>query len=214
MAKYNVGVIGVGYWGRKIVDEYTKVEDVALVGVSDLEEKNLQFCAERYGVKNGFTDYRKLLALKDLNAVNICTPNQMHYRITKEALEAGKHVLVEKPITLNSKEGRELVELAQKKKLTLSVGHIFRFNNALHEVRRLIKEENYFGKLYLIECNWLNLEKAFPIGTSCSISRPTCSTFRITSPTDGPWRSAAPAAPSEERRARRLRTSRPSSRTE
>ena len=132
MAKYNVGVIGVGYWGRKIVDEYSKVEEVSLVGVSDLDEKNLQFCAERYGVKNGFTDYKKLLAMKDLHAVNICTPNQMHYRITKEALEAGKHVLVEKPITLNSKEGKELVELAQKKKLVLSVGHIFRFNNALH----------------------------------------------------------------------------------
>ncbi len=162
MTKYNVGVIGVGYWGRKIVDEYTKVENVDLVGVSDLDEKNLQFCAERYGVKNGFTDYKKLLVMKDLHAVNICTPNQMHYKLTKEALEAGKHVLVEKPITLNSKEGKELVELAQKKKLTLSVGHIFRFNNALHEVKRLIKEENYFGKLYLIECDWLNLEKAFP----------------------------------------------------
>lgn len=162
MAKFNVGVIGVGYWGRKIVDEYSKVEDVNLVGVSDLDEKNLAHCAERYGVKDGYKDYKKLLEKKDLHAVNICTPNQMHYRITKDALEAGKNVLVEKPITLNSKEGKELVALAEKKGLTLSVGHIFRFNNALAEIRRLIKEENYFGKLYLMECNWLNLEKAFP----------------------------------------------------
>lgn len=162
MAKYNVGVIGVGYWGRKIVDEYTKVEEVNLIGVSDLDEKNLAFCNERYGVKNGYSDYKQLLAQKELHAVNVCTPNQMHYRITKDALEAGKNVLVEKPITLNSKEGKELVDLAQKKKLTLSVGHIFRFNNALTEIRRMIKEENYFGKLFLIECDWLNLEKAFP----------------------------------------------------
>jgi UDP-N-acetylglucosamine 3-dehydrogenase len=162
MTKHNVGVIGAGYWGKKIVDEYTKVEDVALIGVSDLDEKNLAYCSERYGVKKGYTDYRQLLALKELHAVNICTPNQMHYKITKDALEAGKHVLVEKPITLNSKEGRELVDLAQRMGLTLSVGHIFRFNNALAEVRRMIKDENYFGKLFLMECSWLNLEKAFP----------------------------------------------------
>jgi predicted dehydrogenase len=91
--------------------------------------------------------------------VSISTPNQLHYQICKDALEMGKHVLVEKPITLTSKEGKELVELAQRKGLTLSVGHIFRFNNALAEVRRLIKEEKFFGKLFLMELTWTNLEK-------------------------------------------------------
>jgi len=161
MAKFNVGVIGAGYWGRKIVDEYSKIDEVNLLGVSDLDDKNLAFCAERYGVKNGYKEYELLLAQKDLHAVNICTPNSMHYKITKDALEAGKHVLVEKPITLTSKEGRELVGLAQKKKLTLSVGHIFRFNAALTDIKRLI-DERYFGKIFLLELSWLNLEKAFP----------------------------------------------------
>jgi len=162
MAKFNVGVIGVGYWGKKIVDEYTKIENVNLMGVSDLDEKNLAFCADRYGVKKGYKEYELLLAQMDLQAVNVCTPNAVHYRICKDALEAGKHVLVEKPITLSSKEGKELVALAQKKGLTLSVGHIFRFNNALAEIKRLIKEEKFFGKLFLMELNWTNLEKAFP----------------------------------------------------
>lgn len=162
MAKFNVGIIGAGYWGRKIVDEFSKVENVNIVGVSDLDEKNLAFCAERFGVKTGFTDYRQLLAVKDLQAVSISTPNSTHYQICKEALEAGKHVLVEKPMTVTSKEGKELVELAHKKGLTLTVGHIFRFNAALAEVKRLIKEEKFFGKLFLMEMNWVNLEKAFP----------------------------------------------------
>jgi UDP-N-acetylglucosamine 3-dehydrogenase len=162
VAKYNVGVIGVGYWGKKLVDEFTKVEEAHLMGVADIDEKNLQFCAERYGVKNGYTDYRRLLAQKDLHAVSIAVPNSMHYTICKDALEAGKHVLVEKPITLRSSEGGELVALADEKKLTLSVGHIFRFNNALAEVRRMIGKENHFGKLFLMELNWHNLEKAFP----------------------------------------------------
>jgi len=162
MAKFNVGVIGVGYWGKKIVDEYSKIENVNIMGVSDLDDKMLTFAKERYGVQGTYKDYKELLALPDLQAVNVCTPNAMHFKVCKDALEAGKHVLVEKPITLNSKEGKELVELAQKKGLMLSVGHIFRFNNALAEVRRLIKEEKFFGKLFLMELNWVNLEKAFP----------------------------------------------------
>ncbi|OGS44629.1 MAG: hypothetical protein A3K76_06650 [Euryarchaeota archaeon RBG_13_57_23] len=162
MAKYNVGIIGVGYWGKKLVDEFTKVEDAQVVGVSDLDEKNLQFCADRYGVKNGYKDYKQLLAQKELHAVAVAVPNAMHFQVCKDALNAGKHVLVEKPITLTSKEGKELVELAQAKKLMLSVGHIFRFNSALAEVRRLNKEEKYFGKIFLVELNWLNLEKSFP----------------------------------------------------
>ena len=162
MAKFNVGVIGIGYWGKKILDEFSKVENVSVVGVSDLDEKNLAFAGERYGVKNGYKDYKQLLAVKDLHAVAICTPNQTHFAACKDALEAGKHVIVEKPITLTSKEGKELVALAKSKNLTLSVGHIFRFNNALAEVRRLIKEEKFFGKLFLMEMNWVNSEKAFP----------------------------------------------------
>ena len=162
MAKYNVGIIGVGYWGKKLVDEFTKVEEANVIGVSDLDDKNLQFCADRYGVKTGYKDYKQLLAMKDLHAVAVAVPNAMHYQVCKDALNAGKHVLVEKPITMTSKEGKELVELAQAKKLTLAVGHIFRFNSALAEVRRLNKEEQYFGKIFLVELNWLNLEKAFP----------------------------------------------------
>jgi len=162
MAKHNVGIIGVGYWGKKIVDEFTKVDDVSVIGVSDLDDRNLAFCAERYGVKSGYRDYRELLAREELHAVAVAVPNAEHYRVCRDALEAGKHVLVEKPITLTSRDGRELVDLAQRKRLTLSVGHIFRFNNALAEVRRLIEEEKFFGRLFLMEQDWTNLEKAFP----------------------------------------------------
>ncbi|MGB2581119.1 MAG: Gfo/Idh/MocA family oxidoreductase [Thermoplasmata archaeon] len=161
MAKIKVGVIGTGHWGRKIVDEYTKMDDVDLIGISDLDRKNIEFCAERCGVKDGYSDYRELLDQEGLDAVNICTPNSSHYEICKEALERGKHVLVEKPITMTSAEGWDLVNMAQEKKLVLSVGHIFRFNNALVEIRRLIGER-FFGKLFLMEMTWTNLEKSWP----------------------------------------------------
>jgi len=161
MASTKVGVVGTGYWGRKIVDEYSKIDGVELVGVSDADQKNIDYCAERYGVKSGFTDYLELLDQDGLVAVNVCTPNSTHYRICMEALKRGKHVLVEKPITLTSAEGWDLVKTAQENDLTLSVGHIFRFNNALAEIRRLI-EERFFGKLFLMEMTWTNLEKSWP----------------------------------------------------
>jgi predicted dehydrogenase len=100
------------------------------------------------------------LAIPSIRAVNVCLPNILHYPACKEALEAGKHVLVEKPLTLTSEEGKTLVALAEQKGLTLSVGHIYRFNNALLEIRRLIKEK-FFGKVFLIELEWTNLEQPF-----------------------------------------------------
>jgi UDP-N-acetylglucosamine 3-dehydrogenase len=160
MARIKVGVIGTGHWGRKIVDEYTKIENAEIIGVSDLDKSNLDFCAERYGVKNGYGDYKELLDQEGLAAVNVCTPNSSHHEICREALERGKHVLVEKPITMTSAEGWDLVKLAQEKELTLSVGHIFRFNNALAEIRRLI-DGKFFGKLFLMEMTWTNLEKCW-----------------------------------------------------
>jgi UDP-N-acetylglucosamine 3-dehydrogenase len=161
MESIKVGVIGTGYWGRKIVDEYTNIDGVELIGVSDIDQKNIDFCAERYGVKNGYIDYADLLDQEGLAAVNVCTPNSSHYEICREALGKGKHVLVEKPITMTSAEGWDLVKMAQENDLTLSVGHIFRFNNALAEVRRLI-EGRFFGKLFLMEMTWTNLEKSWP----------------------------------------------------
>jgi UDP-N-acetylglucosamine 3-dehydrogenase len=161
MGDFSVGVIGAGYWGKKIVDEYSKMDNVRLVGVSDLDQKNLDFCAERFGVKNGFRDAEQLLSQKGLDAVNVCTPNSSHFEICKAALEMDKHVLVEKPITLTSADGWELVNLAKEKGLTLSVGHIFRFNNALAEARRLIGER-FFGDLFQIEMTWTNLEQPWP----------------------------------------------------
>ena len=161
MSKLNVGVIGTGYWGRKIVDEYSKIDDVRIAGVADLDQKNLEFCSERYGVEDGYTDYKELLGVEGLEAVNVCTPNSSHYEICRTALGMDKHVLVEKPITLTSAEGWDLVKMAEDKGLTLSVGHIFRFNNALAEIRRLI-EERFFGQLYLAEMTWANLEKPWP----------------------------------------------------
>ncbi len=160
MRQFQVGVLGVGYWGKKIVEEYNAIQNVKVQAVSDLMDKNLQHCKDRYGVPIAVNDYHDVIKIDSIQAVHICLPNSLHFQACKEALEAGKHVLVEKPITLTSEEGNILVDLAAEKGLTLSVGHIYRFNNALAEVKRLISE-NFFGRVFLLNLTWTNLEPVF-----------------------------------------------------
>jgi predicted dehydrogenase len=161
MRRFDVAVLGVGYWGKKIVDEYTNIPGVHVKAVSDQVDANLEFCRDRYGVSNLYRDYREVLQDDEIVAVNVCLPNKIHFQACKDALEAGKHVLVEKPITLSSREGQELVDLASDRNLTLSVGHIYRFNNALLEMRRLMSQR-FFGRPYLMNFVWMNLEQPFP----------------------------------------------------
>jgi len=160
MRRVNVAVIGVGYWGKKIVSEYAQLakrnSSVSLHTVCDLLEENLKFCEGNYHVPY-MTRYRKeVMACPEIDAVNICTPNETHFEICREALEAGKHVLVEKPMTLNSGEAYKLVDLARAKNLVLSVGHIYRFNNALRKARSLI-EDGFFGEVFWLKLQWTTL---------------------------------------------------------
>jgi UDP-N-acetylglucosamine 3-dehydrogenase len=161
MSRFQVAVLGVGYWGKKIVDEYSNITGVKVRAVSDQLDSNLEFCKDRYKVPHLYHDYREVLVDETITAVNVCLPNRLHYQACRDALEAGKHILVEKPITLSSRDGHELVVLAQERNLTLSVGHIYRFNNALLEIRRLMSQ-NFFGRPFVMNFTWTNLEPAFP----------------------------------------------------
>jgi len=150
--KLKVGIIGVGRWGKKHIDEYLKIKDVELVWASDKNKEDLKICKEKYSIENITTDYNELLS-SDVDAVSICTSNETHYDVCKDALYAGKHVLVEKPLTLESKRAYELVDLAKKTNKILAVGHLFRYNNAINEVKKMI-DNNFFGKLYYLRLQW------------------------------------------------------------
>jgi predicted dehydrogenase len=160
MKRTNVAVIGAGYWGKKIVYEYSELAkngfEVNLSAVCDLSMENLQFCNKSYGIPNICSSLEDILSDREIDAVNICTPSETHYKITKAALEEGKHVLVEKPMSLNSSEAYELVDLADEKGLVISVGHIYRFNNAVRKVRSLI-EEGFFGDVFYLKLRWTTL---------------------------------------------------------
>jgi len=145
-------VIGAGRWGKKHIDEYSKMKDVEILGVSDLSKENLKLCKGKYNITNVSTDYKDVLS-SDVEAVSICTSNETHFDVCKDALIAGKHVLVEKPLTLQSKKAYKLVDIAKQSNKLLAVGHLFRYNNAINEVKKLI-ENRFFGDLFYLRFQW------------------------------------------------------------
>jgi len=152
-----VGLIGAGYWGKKQVEEYFNL-GVKLT-VADLKKENLKYCKEKFKVKVT-TDYKDILADKNIEAISICTPNDTHFQICKDCLKHGKNVLVEKPLASTVEQGKELVKLAEKNKLILVVGHIYRFNNAIRKIKEMF-DNGEFGKVYIIKLRWANLQPFF-----------------------------------------------------
>lgn len=158
MDKTKVGVIGVGYLGRHHARNYFEMDDAHLVGVYDLDpvvgQKVAADCHTEY-----YSTISELLAQVD--AVNIATPTQTHYEVAKQALQAAKHVLVEKPIAVTCDEGRELVELAREKNCLLQVGHIERFNGGFFAVKDRIESPLFIESHRLAPFN--------PRGTDVSV---------------------------------------------
>src|SRR6185503_7138196 len=114
-----VGVIGCGYWGPNLLRNFAENEAAQLVWICDTDESRVAAMGRRYPAARTTTDYRNLLADSELDAVAVVTPVATHYPITKAALLAGKHVLVEKPLTSTAREAEELIALAEQNRLTL-----------------------------------------------------------------------------------------------
>lgn len=134
-----IGVIGVGTWGRNHVRVFSELPGVQVVRIADMAEANMRRLSEIYKVPYT-TQYRDVVSDPEIDAVSICTPASMHYPLAKEALEAGKHVFVEKPLCTNSRDGRTLAGLAAEKKRLLMVGHIFRFHPGVERVKEEIRK--------------------------------------------------------------------------
>ena len=125
MAKLAVGVAGVGYLGRFHALIYARHPDIELVGVADSDAETAQRVAEEAGCE-AFTDATDLI--DQVDAVSIVVPTTAHLAVTRPFLEAGRHVLLEKPIATSVEEGRKIVDLADRAGVILQIGHLERFN--------------------------------------------------------------------------------------
>ncbi len=148
-----VGIIGVGGISGMHYRGYDKCEDAEVWAICDIKPDVLKAKAERYGVpaERCFLDHRELLKLKELDAVSVCTPNKSHCEITVNALKAGKHVLCEKPIARNAREGKKMVDAAAKAKKLLQVGLMQRFRTDANYVKGLV-DDGTLGDIYYARC--------------------------------------------------------------
>lgn len=150
-----VAVIGAGTWGKNHVRVWNELPRANLVAIADSRLEVVQHLAAQHRVV-GETDYRALLRNPDIQAVSICTPSSTHYGIARAALEAGKHVLLEKPIALTTKEAHELSAVAAKHERVFMPGHIFRFDPVILRIKQEL-QSGTIGKVNFLYSSRMGL---------------------------------------------------------
>ena len=154
MTKIPVGVIGTGFIGPAHIEALRRLPGVEVVALADVDDATAKAKADSLGVAKAYGDYRKLLARDDVQAVHICTPNYLHFEMSRQALEAGKHVVCEKPLAVEAKEAATLVELADKKKLVNVVHFNIRYYPLMRQVK-LMAEKGELGDIFSIHGSYL-----------------------------------------------------------
>lgn len=145
MSKVNVGVIGVGAMGIHHARVYSQIENANLMAVSDLMKEKADEVSNEYSTK-GFVDYMDILKMPEIEAVSVCVPTTHHFNVVMDAIEHGKHVLVEKPIAFTLREAEAMVKAAKDEGVKLATGHVERFNPAVGKAKELIKD-NTIGEV-------------------------------------------------------------------
>ena len=149
-----VAQIGAGYWGKNLVRVFARIG--ALEAVCDADTGVLSTIAGTYTDVKTTEDYSAVLADGDIDAVSIAVPAARHYKLAKQALLAGKHVFVEKPMALSSVEAEELGAIAGENNLRLMVGHILLYHNGVRRVKELV-DGGELGDAYYFYSQRVNL---------------------------------------------------------
>jgi predicted dehydrogenase len=151
-----VGVIGCGYWGPNLVRNFAWTAGARVVAVADAQGDRARNLAERFGVANVYTDAAELIADPDVELVVVATPSRTHYTLTRDAIDAGRHVLVMKPMTTNVEDAQDLLERATAKGVMLAVDHTFVYTPAVRMMRDMVRDGD-LGEIYYIDSVRINL---------------------------------------------------------
>jgi predicted dehydrogenase len=143
-----VGILGLGYWGPNLVRNFLATNGVEKVIGCDQKLERLQFIKSRFPSVELTDNYDELLNNKDIDAIAIATPVDTHYPAAKKALEAGKHLWVEKPFTTTSAQAEELIALAESKNLRIFVDHTFIYTGAVRKIKELVDLEELGDIIY------------------------------------------------------------------
>jgi UDP-2-acetamido-3-amino-2,3-dideoxy-glucuronate N-acetyltransferase len=156
MSKKNIAVIGSGYWGKNLVRNYHQLGALGLI--CDNDESTLKSFKEQYPDVNTCLALSEALNQPQIEGVVIATPAETHYPIAREVLLAGKHLYVEKPLVLDESEAEELINLADRQRRTLMVGHLLHYHPAFIRLKEMI-QSGELGRINYIYSNRLNLGK-------------------------------------------------------
>lgn len=152
----NIGIIGFGYWGPNLVRNFSNVNDAKVFSIAESRGDRHSVIQNNYHDVEIVNSAEELIDNSMIDAVVIATPVFSHYQLAKKALLAGRHVLIEKPMTASSVEAEELIEIANTKELTLMVDHTFLYTGAVQKMKQLI-EEGQLGDLKYFDSTRINL---------------------------------------------------------
>src|SRR3954470_20925581 len=162
-------VVGYGYWGPDLVRNVIERPELEFAGLCERDAERAAAFSSRNPGAAVFPDLAEMLADPTLDAVLVAPPPHTHHAIVKAALEAGKHVLVEKPLATTSDDARDLIEVAEAGGLTLMPGHTFLYSPPVNKVKRLI-DEDVIGEIYFVTSARMNLGKYQPDGVICDLA--------------------------------------------
>jgi predicted dehydrogenase len=154
MGRIRVGVIGAGFIGPSHIEALRRLGDIEIAGLADIDEQTAKTKSEMLSVDTYYGDYRKLIGDGTIQVVHICTPNNLHYKMAKEALEAGKHVICEKPLAMTAAEAEELVKLAARKKLVNAIHFNIRYYPLMRQLKVMV-EKGDIGDIFAVHGSYL-----------------------------------------------------------
>lgn len=151
-----IGIVGFGYWGPNLARCYAEAEGCRLVAIADASADARRRAERRYSTATIYDTWEAMVADPNVDAVIVATPVHAHYEIALAALVAGKHVLVEKPMTQTTHQAETLIEAAAKRHLTLMVDHTFVYTGAVQKLRDLVTGGD-LGQIYYYDSTRINL---------------------------------------------------------
>jgi len=156
MESIGIGVIGCGHWGINHIRVFSELPESRVVAACDLRPERLEIIRQRFPEVTVTTSAQDLLRMDDIEAVIVCTNAARHHEVAGVCLDAGKHVLVEKPMTTRVSRAEELIARAEARKLKLMVGHIFLYNPGVRKVKSYIAQGDA-GQVYYLYSRRTNL---------------------------------------------------------
>jgi len=152
----NVAVVGCGYWGPNLIRNFNSLSECKVKLVCDINSDRIAHMKTLYPEVQGTSEFDDLINNSDIDAIAVATPVRLHYEMAKKSLQAGKHTLIEKPMASSVAECKELIELAERRRLTLMVGHTFIYSVPIRKIKEIV-DFGELGQIQYINSRRLNL---------------------------------------------------------